>query len=168
MNLIIALGSNIGDRLHNLKRASDLLESNFTIISKSDIYESDPVDYLEQPPFLNQLLEFHYHADEKDFLKNNNLKNEKLESILKITQQIEIDLGRVKTIDKGPRIIDIDIIFVGTIQYKSSLLTIPHPSCFIRDFIIHPIRELNCFPELSKSFHFPQLACPKIKLFAPA
>ena len=102
MSLIIALGSNLGDRLHHLKQARWILSSHFELIAASQVYESKAVDLVDQPDFLNQVLEFK---------RPNNLA---AEDILKTLLLIENFIGRVRSIPKGPRCIDIDLIFIGT------------------------------------------------------
>ncbi|MFZ8999921.1 MAG: 2-amino-4-hydroxy-6-hydroxymethyldihydropteridine diphosphokinase [Bacteriovoracaceae bacterium] len=129
MELIIALGSNIGERQTNIQKAKDYLTTHFKLIKESKIIESCPVDYLNQPYFLNQVLEFETSI-------------QKPEEILSITQSIESLMGREKVIDKGPRNIDIDIVFLGTKQVNTKKLIIPHPSWQSRSFVKEPLKEL--------------------------
>ena len=100
MSLIIATGSNIGNKIENLSKGKASLLKHFELISESRIYESQAVDYTNQPSFLNQVLEF-------------KIPDLKPESIMKLLIKLEIELGRKKTIDKGPRNIDLDILFIG-------------------------------------------------------
>lgn len=140
MSLIIALGSNMGDRLNNLKIAKWILSSRFEIEAASQVYTSTPVDYLDQPDFLNQVLQFkrppHFSPIQ----------------ILDLIQEIETILGRTRTIDKGPRIIDIDLIFVGTEKLNTPRLTIPHPRWAERSFVVRPLSELPFYQELIQKF----------------
>jgi len=142
MSLIIAIGSNIGDKEKNLFQVKKILRSKFTYISESPIYESEPVDYINQDYFYNQLLEF-------------KLPHLSPLQVLDICQEIETDMGRVKLIDKGPRLIDIDIIFWGLESLKTKRLTIPHSSWSIRSFIVKPLKHLPYFKILKKSFKIP-------------
>ncbi|MDH5580640.1 MAG: 2-amino-4-hydroxy-6-hydroxymethyldihydropteridine diphosphokinase [Bdellovibrionales bacterium] len=129
MELIIALGSNIGERRANMQKAKEYLSVHFTLIKESKIIESEPVDYLSQPCFLNQVIEFE-------------TKTVEAEKILSITQSIEDKMGREKVIDKGPRNIDIDIIFFGDKIINTEKLIIPHPSWESRSFVKDPLKEL--------------------------
>lgn len=143
MSLIIASGTNLGNRHSNLALAQKKLSSIFDFIAYSKIYESDPVDYLDQPRFLNQVLEF-------------KLPLQKPEEVLAILKDIELEIGRVKNIPKGPRIIDLDIIFWGKTNYKSDTLIIPHPRALERSFVVIPLRELPFFNEIINDFAFQE------------
>lgn len=132
MQIILALGSNIGSRYENLLRAQTELHKCFgEPVSTSKIYESIPVDYLSQPSFLNMVILYEVH--------------EKITpgEVLKITQGIEIQLGRKKEIPKGPRNIDIDILFINDKVVCSERLQIPHPEISYRDFVIYPLQEIR-------------------------
>jgi len=130
--LILALGSNIGDRLKNLDIAQQELKHFFgQPISTSKIYESKPVDYLKQPNFLNMVILFE--------ISNKISPSE----ILKMTQSIEIRHGRKKVIPKGPRSIDIDILYIDNNKISSDDLEIPHPEIHKRDFVIYPLQEIK-------------------------
>lgn len=132
MELVLALGSNIGDRQSNLNKAKELLKNHFELVKESQILNSAPVDYLDQSDFLNQVIQFETNLDDP-------------QEILKITQSIEKKMGRVKVIPKGPRNIDIDIIFLGTKKVDLPNLTIPHPEWKKRYFVRNLIRELPSF-----------------------
>ncbi len=141
MSLIIATGTNQGNKLENLSQALFLLEKNFILKAKSQIYKSKAISYTAQPNFYNQVLEF----------RTPSFKPEK---ILTICQKIEKQMGRIKNFKNGPRIIDIDIIFINSLIYKGENLEIPHPRTFERSFVISPLKELPAFSELSKKFNF--------------
>ena len=142
MSLIISLGTNIGDRILNLQNAREEIGKYFHIISCSKVYASDPVDYLDQPAFLNQVIELKTPI-------------ECPESIMKTLLEIEARLGRIRDIPKGPRIIDIDILFLDQRKISSHDVNIPHPRVFDRPFCIIPLRDLECFEELNSYYHFP-------------
>lgn len=129
-HLVIALGSNIEPRYQNLKFAMDELKKSFTFIKASRIYESDPVDYLDQGKFLNMVAQFEIPPDNP-------------EEILEQLQLIEKNMKRHKVIDKGPRNIDLDIIFVGETKLRSGSLNIPHLSWKERNFVVFPLLDLN-------------------------
>ena len=130
--LALALGSNIEDRLDNLNRAiAQLIKKFGQPIASSNVYESKPVDYLDQPQFLNMVLLFKAP------------KTLSPKELLKITQEIEVILGRQKIIPKGPRNIDIDILFVNNEKANSAELVLPHPGINERDFVIYPLQEIR-------------------------
>lgn len=151
MSLIIATGSNIGDSLNFLANAKKMLSFQFEFVAESRVYTSKAVDYLDQPDFFNQVLEFKTPA-----LPANEIMN--------VLLQIETDLGRNRTIPKGPRVIDLDILFIDLIECKSSVVEIPHPRLFERSFVVLPLSELPYFKTLSEkysfSFSFTEMAKP--------
>ncbi|MFC1670057.1 2-amino-4-hydroxy-6-hydroxymethyldihydropteridine diphosphokinase [Spirochaetota bacterium] len=130
----IGIGTNIGNRQDNLKEAVEYLKSDSKVYvaSSSSIKETEPVDYLDQPNFLNQII---------------NIETEySPEELLEALQAIENKMGRVKEIPGGPRIIDLDILLFDHIIFDSPYLTIPHREIKNRMFIIEHLIELN--PEL--------------------
>ena len=142
MSLVISTGSNLGNRESNLFAAKSELSDIFKLIEESPIYESPAVDYLNQPDFLNQILAFEIPEQKPE---------EVIESILKL----ELSLGRKREIDKGPRTIDIDILFWDQETIDLPQLQVPHPRLFERSFIVLPLKELQVFDYLSKAFNFP-------------
>lgn len=143
ITLILATGSNLGDRLNNLQLAYKKLCKEFEFIAASNIYLSKALDYTKQPDFYNQVLEFSIPSC---------LTPKK---VLNITQKTELSLGRKKNIPKGPRNIDIDILFYGSMQYQSKELVIPHPHLFKRSFVLNPLRELPYYKVLKNKWNFP-------------
>ncbi len=139
MSLIISLGSNIGEREKNLATAIELLKRHFHFIKASTVAETAPVDYLDQPYFLNQLIEFE-------------LPKLGPFEVLAITQNIEQAMGRVKHIPKGPRNIDIDILFFGMENVTSENLTIPHHAWNKRPFNLEMLEQLNFFQKIKDNF----------------
>ncbi len=137
MSLILALGTNQGDRETNLNMARKVLSKELSEKFSSHIYESEAVDYLNQPPFLNMVIE--YELPDKE-------PRELMQWLLKV----EKDLGRKRDIPKGPRIIDIDILFWGKITSKDPDIVIPHPRWREREFVKKPLSELP-FYEILKS-----------------
>ena len=129
MAIIIATGSNLNDRLNNLQKAKDELNQLSPVEAQSRIYQSDAIEYLDQPFFYNQILQLKTPGSTpKEFL----------DALLKI----ETKMGRVRTISKGPRIIDLDIIFWEDEQIDSPNLTIPHPAWQERSFVALPLNEV--------------------------
>ncbi|MCO4755604.1 MAG: 2-amino-4-hydroxy-6-hydroxymethyldihydropteridine diphosphokinase [Bacteriovoracaceae bacterium] len=137
MSLIIATGSNIGDKLKNLQKAKNLLSETFDFIAESRIYTSSAVDYSNQPDFLNQVLEFKIPSQTPETVMLELLEKEKI-------------LGRQRVIDKGPRTIDMDIIFWAEMSVNTDTLQVPHPRWRERAFVVLPLMELPFF-ELNKN-----------------
>ena len=140
-SFFIATGTNLGDRLFNLKNANDILQTHFKLLAESRVYESPAVDYLNQPDFYNQVLEF-----EIPNLSPNN--------VMLILLELEKSMGRNRTLPKGPRLIDLDILFWGLDEITNDQLTIPHPRLFERSFVVLPLSELPGFKRLQEKFNF--------------
>jgi|Deesub1362A_J573_1020465.scaffolds.fasta_scaffold00733_13 2-amino-4-hydroxy-6-hydroxymethyldihydropteridine diphosphokinase len=127
---ILAFGSNLGERTFFLKKACEYLKNEGIKIRKmSSVYESLPEGFTEEPLFLNMVVEVETELSPFELLKR--------------TQKIERILGRSKKGRKGPRTIDIDIIFYNDIRIDSKELKIPHPRAFERDFVLKPLLEIN-------------------------
>lgn len=128
-NVVLLLGSNLGNRLEILSRAIDLLKELVGEITRiSSVYESAAWGNLNQSSFLNQVLE---------------LQTELLpEQILQQTQAIEKKLGRQKREHWGPREIDIDLLFYGNLIQTNPALTLPHPQLHLRRFTLLPLVEI--------------------------
>ena len=142
MSLILGIGSNLGNREENLVEAKRQLSLSFKLVGQSQIYKSKAVDYLDQPSFLNQVLEFERPEIEP-------------QKLMKQLLSIENKLGRERKIKSGPRNIDIDILFLGLEKINQLNLTIPHPRLFERSFVLFPLKELPFYPILKKHFKFP-------------
>jgi 2-amino-4-hydroxy-6-hydroxymethyldihydropteridine diphosphokinase len=124
----IALGSNLGDRLANLKAAQAAMEPVIKLIDCSSVYETAPWGFLEQPYFLNQVIRAETGLSAQNLLSH--------------LKRIEKQLGREKTFRYGPRIIDLDIIFYDSEVIDSPPLVIPHPRIPERGFVLVPLAEL--------------------------
>jgi 2-amino-4-hydroxy-6-hydroxymethyldihydropteridine diphosphokinase len=144
MSLILATGSNIGNSIQTLNEASDVLDQRFGLIAKSQIYISKAIEYENQPDFYNQVLEFNLSA----LLT----PDEVMRDLLKI----EKNFGRNRDIPKGPRTLDIDIIFWGLKKINSEHITIPHPRWKERSFVVKPLQELPFFQTIEKCFTIPK------------
>ncbi len=140
-SFFVATGTNLGDRIHNLNSAKFNLQQHFELIAESRIYESPAVDYLDQPDFYNQVLEFRVPKLDP-------------EEVMALLLKIEAEMGRNRLIPKGPRLIDLDILFWGDKKIQTKTLIIPHPRLFERSFVVLPLSELPGFSELKKSFKF--------------
>ena len=126
--IYLSIGSNLGDREKNLGRAREKLEPEVQIIAASPVYETAPWGYLEQPAFLNQVLEVKTSLPPHDLL-----------SYLK---QIEIQIGRQPNFHYGPRLIDLDILLYNEMAIKENDLEIPHPHITERAFVLVPLADL--------------------------
>jgi len=128
-DIYLSLGSNIGDRMANLALALDHLRTGIVVDRVSSYYETDPVDYTDQDPFINLAV-----RGRTDLAP---------EELLSFTQSIEMGMKRIKTIRYGPRVIDIDILLYDDIAYKSERLEIPHPKMLQRAFVLVPLLEIE-------------------------
>jgi 2-amino-4-hydroxy-6-hydroxymethyldihydropteridine diphosphokinase len=127
--IYLSLGSNLGDRAANLERATEALsEIGVRVLRRSSIYETEPVDFHAQPWFLNCVVEAETPLEPRQLL-------EKL-------QAIERKLGSKKLVPRGPRIIDLDILFYETAVVHEAGVEIPHPRLTERRFVLVPLAEL--------------------------
>jgi 2-amino-4-hydroxy-6-hydroxymethyldihydropteridine diphosphokinase len=125
----LALGSNIGNREDNLREATRLiLQAGINITKHSSIYETEPVDYLEQPWFLNAVLEAQTDLPASQ--------------ILVTLRSIESHMGSKKPFAKGPRLIDLDILLYGKETIDTPELQVPHPRMLQRNFVLVPLAEI--------------------------
>ena len=143
MSLIIATGSNLGDSLSLLDEAKEILSGKFQLIAASRIYRSAAVDYEDQPDFFNQVLEFALPAFTPQQVMNELL-------------QIEQAMGRTRELWRGPRTLDLDIIFWGTQTICTEQLVIPHPRWHERSFVVFPLQELPFFQTIKKCSTIPE------------
>lgn len=124
----LSLGSNVGDREKHLRDAITRLRSEGRVISVSSFYETEPVDFTAQAWFLNCAVA---------------LETERPPEVLMAAiLRIEREMGRRRTQDKGPRIIDIDILLYGDLIMNSEDLTIPHVAMHARRFVLQPLAEI--------------------------
>jgi 2-amino-4-hydroxy-6-hydroxymethyldihydropteridine diphosphokinase len=125
----LSLGSNVGDRDANLRAALQCLAaSGVRLLRTSPIYETEPLDYTRQRWFLNLVAE----AETSLFPMQ----------LLSRIQKIERDLGRIRTVPKGPRTLDIDILFYGRAVIRTPRLEVPHPRLAERRFVLAPLADL--------------------------
>ena len=129
ISVYLALGSNEGDRLRNLRSAcAALTERGIAVRRASSVYETEPVDMREQAWFLNCVIEVETALPPLRLLYE--------------IEQIEKELGRKRTVPKGPRTIDLDILLYGNSILREKQLTIPHPKLHKRRFVLVPLREI--------------------------
>lgn len=139
----VALGSNLGDRLHYLKEAAlRLAELSDAEIKKSSLWESEPVGTAKYS-FLNGVISISTAVNPH--------------SLLKKLKDFEYQLGREKKPERwGPRIIDLDIISYDDLVIQTNTLIIPHPEYRERLFVLLPLREIEpdwIDPETKQSIH---------------
>jgi len=139
MSLIIATGSNLGDSLKTLSVAKETLNNKFGLIAASRVYTSKAIEYENQPDFFNQVLEF-------------NLPDLPPQEVLKYILLIEQEFGRSRNIPKGPRNLDLDILFWGLEEINEFNLVVPHPRWSERSFVVKPLSELPFFQTIEKCF----------------
>ena len=128
--VVLSLGSNIGNRLENLKKAIKKLEGSKLDIQKiSSVYETEPLGFKKQEKFYNIVLTAEY--------------SENPYTLLSIIHRIEKDLGREREFKNSPRTIDIDIITFNDQKIDSESLTIPHKEYENRKFVLIPLAEIE-------------------------
>jgi 2-amino-4-hydroxy-6-hydroxymethyldihydropteridine diphosphokinase len=148
--VFVGLGSNLGDRVANLGKALTILQGlGFGSLTRSSIYASDAVEVIDQKEFLNQVIGF--HADSPP------------ESLLELCLTVETSLGRVRDRDKGPRLIDLDLLLSGDDIRAGEAIQVPHPRLHLRRFVLLPLVEIAPYarhPVLGRSAQQLLQACP--------
>lgn len=146
----LLIGGNVGNKLFFLEQAVMLLQKQCgDITARSSIYETAPWGNTEQASFLNQALELHTRYEAED--------------LMLLLLKIEEEMGRVRLEKYGPRIIDIDILFLNDEVYNTIELTIPHKELQNRRFVLQPLSEiapLLVHPVLKKSVQQLLAECP--------
>ena len=128
--IVLGLGSNEGDREGNIRRAVELLneQTGVRVTRTASLYETEPVGYLEQDPFLNTVVEVETELSPRELL----------ECCLRVEQL----MGRVRKVRWGPRNIDIDLLFYRDVCCEDDALILPHPRLQERRFVLAPLYEL--------------------------
>jgi len=128
-SVYLSLGTNLGDREANLRQAiADLPLAGVTVSKLSSFYETEPVDLLDQPWFLNCVL-----AGKTDV---------PVLPLLRALREIETRMGSKKLVAKGPRLIDLDILLYGSETIDTPELQVPHPRMLLRRFVLVPLAEI--------------------------
>ncbi|CAN5664851.1 2-amino-4-hydroxy-6-hydroxymethyldihydropteridinediphosphokinase [soil metagenome] len=124
----LGLGGNLGNRIAALRDAVHALDFLGNIVAVSSIYETAPVGYLDQPPFLNAaaILETSLTATD----------------LLSAIVEIERSLGRERTFRNAPRTLDIDLLMYDDTISDDPALTLPHPRLYERAFVLVPLAEI--------------------------
>lgn len=130
MRAVIGIGSNLGDRLKNLRDAVTSLGllPNTRVLRQSSVYETKPYGYAEQPDFLNMVVEI-----ETDW---------SAEVLLGACLGIEAGFRRVRAFKNGPRILDLDLLLAENFTSDTPFLRVPHPEISNRSFVLVPLSEL--------------------------
>ena len=130
-NAYVGMGSNLGDRAAYLLLAvRGMLDAGLDVIRLSSIYETAPVDNVDQPAFLNMVAE----------LRGSTLPS--AQQLLARLLRIEYALGRTRDILNGPRTIDLDLLIFKDERVNTEFLTLPHPRLHLRRFVLVPLNEL--------------------------
>ena len=144
-NAYVGMGSNLGDRAGYLLLAvRGMLDAGLDVIRLSSVYETAPVDNLDQPAFLNLVAE----------LRGSTLPF--AEQLLARLLRIEYALGRTRDVLNGPRTIDLDLLIFKDERVSTEFLTLPHPRLHLRRFVLVPLNELVpnlTHPKLGKTVH---------------
>ena len=128
----LSLGSNLGNREQNLREAIHRASAFGRIVAVSSFYETEPVEFTDQPWFLNCVIALETTAQPAQLMAE--------------LLRIEHLMGRQRVVKKGPRSIDIDILLFGDAVVNTPELTIPHPEMTRRRFVLEPLAEIA--PEL--------------------
>lgn len=126
----VALGSNLGDRAANLEAALSSLGAlpELDLRAVSAFHDTPPMYVLDQPAFLNACALFTTTLTPQ--------------TLMRVLLGTEATLGRVRGVDKGPRVIDLDLILVGERVVDAPTLTLPHPLMHERAFVLAPLAEI--------------------------
>lgn len=125
----LALGSNLGDRVANLREAIvGLTKAGLAVTAVSSIYETRAMYKTDQPDFLNLVVEAKTQLLPKVMIRR--------------LQKIERELGRRRLMANGPRTIDIDVLLFGRFVIQTPELTVPHPRMEERRFVLEPLAEI--------------------------
>jgi 2-amino-4-hydroxy-6-hydroxymethyldihydropteridine diphosphokinase len=131
----LGLGSNLGDRLANLRRAIELLDAvdGIAVVRTSSVYQTEPVGP-PQPDYLNAVAEVRTSLTAR--------------ALLDAALGVERALGRVRAERWGPRTVDVDLLTYGDEHIDEPGLTVPHPRMAERAFVMIPLLELESHPPL--------------------
>jgi 2-amino-4-hydroxy-6-hydroxymethyldihydropteridine diphosphokinase len=125
----LALGSNLDNRLANLRQALAALPPQMEVKAKSHVYKTPPWGYEDQPRFLNQVIKVITYLEPGPLLKH--------------LKRLEVTLGRKASFQNGPRLIDIDILFYDDLILNTDSLIIPHPRLPERGFVLLPLMDID-------------------------
>jgi 2-amino-4-hydroxy-6-hydroxymethyldihydropteridine diphosphokinase len=148
--VFLSLGSNLGDRLANLRQAIASIRGVGQIIAISDAFESEPIEFTAQPWFVNAVIALRMDAtlalDSAPRSASKVSVDDLPRRLLQRLLALEIAMGRQRNsgsfVPKGPRLIDIDIVLYGSRVIHSPDLVIPHPAMHLRRFVLQPLAQI--------------------------
>lgn len=126
--IFIGIGTNLGNRNRNIEIALEEIARIAKIVKKSTVIETKPVGYSNQGDFLNLAIQIETDLEPPDLLIG--------------LHEIEHKMGRVRGIQNGPRIIDLDILLYKNQTIKQKNLEIPHSRMHEREFVLKPLKEI--------------------------
>jgi len=126
--VFIALGTNLGDRLANLRAAITSMAPQVRVLAESAVYETEPWGFVDQPAFLNMAVRAETELAPPD--------------LLGCLKTLEASQGRTPSFRNGPRLIDLDILFYDNLMLDTASLVIPHPRLHERAFVLVPLADL--------------------------
>jgi len=129
--VFIGLGSNLGNRLGNLRGAIAAIREvpGITVVKMSSVYETEPVGNRDQPQFINAVLEIGCELSPQE--------------LLAALRRVEKHMGRQRQGKWQPRVIDLDIVYFDALVLATPELTIPHPEAARRAFVLEPLAEID-------------------------
>lgn len=129
-NVYVGIGSNLGDRESNLRRADEVLDREFTVLLRSSVLETEPFEVSTERSFLNQVLEI-------DPGKHGPVE------VLNRLLELERELGRSRDTLSPDRVIDLDLLYYNRTVQHSDQLDVPHTDVHRRPFVLKSMVELN-------------------------
>lgn len=154
--VFLGLGSNLGEPKRNILKAVDLLreQTQCEAAQLSPLYLTPPFGEVEQPDFVNAVVEIYCSLTPQELLKT--------------CKSIEVEMGREESVHWGPRLIDIDILIFDDLEIDDENLKIPHPEIQERAFVLYPLTDLDKnleLPRLGKTSELKsRLDMPEISL----
>ena len=155
-SVFLGLGSNLGEPKRNILKAVDLLreQTQCEAAQLSPLYLTPPFGEVEQPDFVNAVVEIYCSLTPQELLKT--------------CKSIEVEMGREESVHWGPRLIDIDILIFDDLEIDDENLKIPHPEIQERAFVLYPLTDLDKnleLPRLGKTSELKsRLDMPEISL----
>ncbi len=146
--VFLSLGSNLGDPLGNLRQAIAAIREFAPVVALSDAFESEPVEFTAQPWFVNAVVALRMESSPQSPSAadpDDALPDDAPQRLLQRLLLIERAMGRQRApgeVPKGPRLIDLDIVFYGSRVIRTPELTIPHPAMHLRRFVLQPLAQI--------------------------
>ncbi len=128
VDVFVGLGSNIGDRVDNMRKAIEFLKEKVIVLNVSSMYEPEPMYLEDQNWFVNCVVKLETDLSPRE--------------LLHYVKDLERRMGRTEGVRYGPRIIDLDILFYGSSVIRSRELEVPHPRLTERRFVLVPLAHL--------------------------